>query len=52
MNDPQYMSLDDMRDWLNTVPRELTDQEIKGALLRLIQAVRDVKYFAEQNRNA
>lgn len=39
MNDFQYGELDDVADLLNTLPRELTDAEIKGVLINLCQRV-------------
>ena len=45
---PQYAEVDDLGDWLNTTPHELTDGDIKGALINLCRQVRHLKQDVER----
>jgi hypothetical protein len=52
MDNPQYMSLGELKSWLNTMPNELSDGDIKGALINLCEQIEMVRYYQDRQNES
>ena len=48
MNDLQFGEIDDVAEILNVMPRELTDQDIKGVLINVCRRIAYLEHIARQ----